>query len=101
MRSWPPTGCSLVSRAAGEPLPTRHRVGLLRTPIEGSQGTQGRSPSVGSERAANPLEIASQYFHALNARDPDAMVSMFSEGGAYREQAGGVGLVGQQIADWA
>ena len=54
-----------------------------------------------SQGATNPLEIASRYFQAWNARDPDAIVSLFSEGGTYRGPAGGVGLIGQQIADRA
>jgi steroid delta-isomerase-like uncharacterized protein len=49
----------------------------------------------------NPLEIASRYFDAWNARDPDAVVAMFSEGGTYRDPARGIGLTGQQIADRA
>src|SRR6266511_205626 len=49
----------------------------------------------------NPLEIASRYFDAWNARDPDAIVAMFSEGGTYIDPTGGVGLSGQQIADRA
>jgi steroid delta-isomerase-like uncharacterized protein len=49
----------------------------------------------------NPLEIATRYFDAWNARDPDAIVAMFSEGGTYGDPAGGMDLAGQQIADRA